>query len=138
MDLGGLSSMRIDLCYDMPLQIGRELFRKMNDKVILFFCIKDPDRFLTKDQGTGVAYLPAAFGIKGSSFQHYLPGLFALCLYLPVFCDAGIALQHFITYKLDQRVIDQHDPVLGIDGGCSTGAVFLLFHFSVESYLVDR
>ena len=72
---------------------GRDLLQQLprinlffrSVEIVFFFCIYHLNLFAVETQYTGIAYLPAAFGIERCCFQYQLYQFFSICLCFAVF-----------------------------------------------------
>ncbi|EMR01576.1 hypothetical protein ADICEAN_03281 [Cesiribacter andamanensis AMV16] len=101
----------------------------VHNQVVFLFGIHNADTLLPVAQVTGIAHLPAAFGIEGGTVQHQLKAVFVLFLHLAVAQNLRLAAQLLIAPELGGLAGRAYRyPIAGFGGGRLLGALLLLFH----------
>ncbi len=128
----------IYLNMELSFQLRGKPFRQMNDQLALLFRVDYGDLFVGRFDETGVPHLATAFSIERSFVQHELEKFSVLLLDLSVFDDLRRGDKMLIADKLGFCILSHNDPVTGFFRGIHFGSGFLLFHFRLEAFLIDR
>ena len=89
----------------------------MNNKVVFLAGINNLKNFVGGSQGSGIACLSAAFGIKRSAIEHQLVNVFSLCGDFAVSGNFNIGFGSIIRQEFGFVRNQEFVPVVGRNSG---------------------
>ena len=110
----------------------------MNGQVVFALGVEDIGfRAVFVDEPAAVTHLSAHFGIERRLGKHDLIKLLVFLFHLAVTKHLRFGFGFVVTHKFGFSVANLY-PVAGFNGGGVTRTVFLLLHFCVETFVVNR
>ena len=116
---------RIHFRHKAGFGVGRQLFRQVDDEVVLLPGVENPEAFVTVAQAALVARLPAALAVEGGLVKDQLVEAFLFGGDLAVADQLHLGRQGVVTDKTLFGFRMHLYPVGGLLGGCRAGTLLL-------------
>ena len=127
----------IDACHKVCFGILRQFVHDMDALVVLALGVYDFHSLVFGDEYACIAYLSAHLTIERRVVEYDFVERMLFLFHLTVAQDVAFVFCIVITDEI-LLTLSEFSPVTVLHGGRIAGALFLLFHFLVESLHVDR